>query len=40
MDQSLMARVKDGSVAPEEAYLKCSNKALFAPLLAGDGSGT
>ncbi|HEX2099985.1 MAG TPA: PilT/PilU family type 4a pilus ATPase [Candidatus Synoicihabitans sp.] len=33
MDQSLMARVKDGSIAPNEAYLKAANKALFAPLL-------
>ena len=30
MDQSLMARVKDGTVAPLEAYMKASNKALFA----------
>jgi len=36
MDQSLMARVKDGTVAPEEAYMKCANKALFAPLLTGE----
>ncbi len=36
MDASLMARVKDASVAPEEAYMKCSNKALFAPLLTGE----
>jgi twitching motility protein PilT len=36
MDQSLMARVKDGTIAPEEAYMKCTNKALFAPLLAGN----
>ena len=33
MDQSLMARIKDGSVEPKEAYMKASNKALFAPLL-------
>jgi twitching motility protein PilT len=38
MDQSLMARVKDGTIAPEEAYMKCSNKALFAPLLTGEGN--
>jgi twitching motility protein PilT len=31
MDQSLMARVKDGTIEQSEAYLKCSNKALFAP---------
>ena len=33
MDQTLMARVKDRSISAEEAYLKCSNKALFAGLL-------
>src|SRR3954469_25018381 len=33
MDQSLMARVKDGSIVPKEAYMKGANKALFAPLL-------
>jgi twitching motility protein PilT len=33
MDASLMARVKDGTVEPKEAYMKGSNKALFAPLL-------
>ncbi len=33
MDNSLMARVKDGTVEPKEAYMKGSNKALFAPLL-------
>ena len=33
MDNSLMARVKDGTVEPKEAYMKASNKALFAPLL-------
>jgi twitching motility protein PilT len=33
MDQSLMARVKEGVVAPKEAYMKGANKALFAPLL-------
>ena len=33
MDQSLMARVKDGTIAAMEAYMKGSNKALFAPLL-------
>jgi twitching motility protein PilT len=33
MDQSLMARVKDGTVEPYEAYMKGANKALFAPLL-------
>lgn len=36
MDQTLMARVKDGTIAPEEAYMKCANKALFAPLLTGE----
>jgi twitching motility protein PilT len=33
MDQSLMARVKDKTISPEEAYMKCANKATFAPLL-------
>jgi len=33
MDNSLMARVKDGTVEPKEAYMKAANKALFAPLL-------
>ena len=33
MDNSLMARVKDGTVESKEADMKGSNKALFAPLL-------
>jgi len=33
MDASLMARVKDGTVEPKEAYMKSANKSLFAPLL-------
>ena len=33
MDNSLMARVKDGTVEAKEAYMKSANKALFAPLL-------
>ena len=33
MDQSLMARVKDGTIEAKEAYMKGANKALFAPLL-------
>jgi twitching motility protein PilT len=33
MDNSLMARVKDGTIEAKEAYMKGSNKALFAPLL-------
>jgi twitching motility protein PilT len=33
MDHSLMARVKDGTIEAKEAYMKGSNKALFAPLL-------
>ena len=33
MDNSLMARVKDGTVEAKEAYMKAANKALFAPLL-------
>ncbi len=33
MDNSLMARVKDGTIEAKEAYMKSANKALFAPLL-------
>lgn len=33
MDNSLMARVKDGTIEAKEAYMKAANKALFAPLL-------
>ena len=33
MDQSLLARVKDGSVAAGEAYMKAADKSLFAGLL-------
>ena len=33
MDQSLLARVKDGTIAPVEAYMKAANKAPFAALL-------
>jgi twitching motility protein PilT len=33
MDGSLMARVKDGTIEPKEAYMKAANKALFATLL-------
>jgi len=33
MDNSLMARIKDGTIEAKEAYLKAANKALFAPLL-------
>jgi twitching motility protein PilT len=33
MDQSLMARIKDGTIEAKEAYMKAANKALFAPLL-------
>jgi twitching motility protein PilT len=33
MDQSLMAKVKDGTIEPKEAYMKGSNKAAFAALL-------
>jgi len=33
MDNSLMDRVKDGTIAAKEAYMKSANKALFAPLL-------
>ncbi|HVU16811.1 MAG TPA: type IV pilus twitching motility protein PilT [Candidatus Didemnitutus sp.] len=40
MDNSLMARVKDGTIEAKEAYMKAANKALFAPLLqAGDTDG-
>ncbi|MEO6876673.1 MAG: PilT/PilU family type 4a pilus ATPase [Opitutaceae bacterium] len=33
MDQSLMARVKDGTIEAKEAYMKAANKALFFSLL-------
>ncbi len=33
MDQSLMARVKDGTIEAKDAYMKAADKALFAPLL-------
>ena len=33
MDNSLMARVQDGTIAAKEAYMKAANKALFTPLL-------
>ncbi len=33
MDQSLLARVKDGSIAAVEAYMKASDKNLFAGML-------
>jgi len=33
MDNSLMTRVKDGTIEPKEAYMKAANKAAFAPLL-------
>ncbi len=33
MDQSLLSRVKEGVIAPGEAYMKAANKALFQPLL-------
>ncbi|MBS0633574.1 MAG: type IV pilus twitching motility protein PilT [Verrucomicrobia bacterium] len=33
MDNSLMNRVKDGTIEAKEAYMKGANKALFAPLL-------
>ncbi len=33
MDNSLMARVKDDTISAKEAYMKSSDKALFAPLL-------
>ena len=33
MDSSLMNRVKDGTIEAKEAYMKASNKAVFAPLL-------
>ena len=33
MDSSLMARVKDNTIEPKEAYMKAANKALFHPLL-------
>ncbi|MEO6004711.1 MAG: PilT/PilU family type 4a pilus ATPase [Opitutus sp.] len=33
MDNSLMARVKDGTIEAKEAYMKAANKALFASML-------
>jgi twitching motility protein PilT len=33
MDNSLMSRVKDGTIEPKEAYMKAAVKATFAPLL-------
>jgi twitching motility protein PilT len=33
MDNSLMARVKDGTIEPKEAYMKAAIKATFVPLL-------
>ncbi len=33
MDNSLMARVKDGTIEAKEAYMKAANKSLFASLL-------
>jgi twitching motility protein PilT len=33
MDNSLMARVKDGTIEAKEAYMKAANKSVFAPLL-------
>jgi twitching motility protein PilT len=33
MDQSLQNRVKDNTIEPKEAYMKASNKALFASML-------
>jgi twitching motility protein PilT len=33
MDNSLMARVKEGTIEPKEAYMKAALKATFAPLL-------
>ena len=32
MDQSLMARLKEGAIEPHEAYMKAANKNLFASL--------
>ncbi|HTQ30140.1 MAG TPA: type IV pilus twitching motility protein PilT [Opitutaceae bacterium] len=39
MDQSLMNRVRDGSIEAREAYMKASNKAIFASLLKPDDPG-
>ena len=33
MDQSLLARVKDGSISGKEAYMKAATKASFAQFL-------
>ena len=40
MDNSLMARVKDGTIEPKEAYMKAANKSLFERMiLPGDLDG-
>lgn len=40
MDSSLMARVKDNTITAKEAYMKSSDKGVFAPLLKpGDLAG-
>ena len=42
MDNSLMARVQDGTIEAKEAYMKAANKALFAGMLKPgdlDGAG-
>lgn len=41
MDNSLMARVKDGTIEAKEAYMKAANKSIFASLLKpGDLDGS
>jgi twitching motility protein PilT len=40
MDDSLMALVERGDIAPEEACIRAENRALFAPLLARQGPRT
>src|SRR5690606_21830015 len=37
MDQSLMARVRDGTISGQEAYMKAANKAAFTPFLQAGG---
>jgi twitching motility protein PilT len=36
MDDVLFARVKDGTIAAQDAYMKASDKARFEPLVKGD----
>ncbi|TAG27307.1 MAG: PilT/PilU family type 4a pilus ATPase [Verrucomicrobia bacterium] len=38
MDHSLLARLKEGSITAEEAYMKAADKKLFAGMLGSEGS--